>query len=60
MFLCKNFALKPLQNGEIMSNNKITFELVESVREYYTRAGQSKHQSLEIAASEQSTKQMKK
>ena len=43
-----------------MSNNKITFELVESVREYYTRAGQSKHQSLEIAASEQSTKQMKK
>ena len=24
MFLCGNFALKPLQTGEIMSNNKIT------------------------------------
>ena len=23
MFLCGNFALKPLQIGEIMSNNKI-------------------------------------
>ena len=24
MFLCGNFALKPLQTGEIMSNNRIT------------------------------------
>ena len=24
MLLCENFAVKPLQTGEIMSNNKIT------------------------------------